>query len=34
MTLDFTKAAASDLQSIRDYTLETWGPEQERIYLE
>jgi toxin ParE1/3/4 len=34
MTLDFTKAAAADLQSIRDYTLETWGPEQERIYLE
>ena len=34
MTLDFTKAALSDLQSIRDYTLETWGPEQERIYLD
>ncbi|HIG26334.1 MAG TPA: type II toxin-antitoxin system RelE/ParE family toxin [Verrucomicrobiales bacterium] len=24
----------SDLQSIRDYTLETWGLEQERIYLD
>ena len=34
MTLDFTKAAAADLQSIRDYTIETWGPEQERIYLD
>jgi len=34
MTLDFTKAATSDLQSIRDYTLETWGPEQECIYLD
>ena len=34
MTLDLTKAAVSDLQSIRDYTLETWGPEQEQIYLD
>ncbi len=34
MTLDFTIAAAADLQSIRDYTLETWGAEQERIYLD
>lgn len=34
MTLDITKAAVADLQSIRDYTLETWGPEQERIYLD
>lgn len=34
MKLDFTKAAIEDLQSIRDYTLETWGPKQEKIYLE
>ncbi len=34
MTLDFTKAAAADLQSIRNYTLETWGAEQERLYLD
>lgn len=34
MTLDFTKAAVSDLQSIRSYTLETWGVEQEQRYLD
>jgi len=34
MTLDFTQAAVADLQSIRNYTLETWGPDQERIYLD
>lgn len=34
MTLDFTLAAVADLQSIRNYTLETWGPDQERIYLD
>ena len=34
MILDFTKAAVSDLQSIRNYTFETWGAEQERIYLD
>ena len=34
MTLDFTKAAIADLQSVRDYTFETWGQEQERIYLD
>ena len=34
MTLDFTNAAVADLQSIRDYTQETWGADQERIYLE
>jgi len=34
MTLDFTKAAVSDLQSIRSYTLETWGAEQEQRYLD
>lgn len=34
MTLDFTKAAVSDLQSIRGYTLETWGGEQEQRYLD
>ena len=31
MTLDFTEAAISDLQSIRDYTLETWGEQQEQM---
>lgn len=34
MILDFTKAAISDLQSIRSYTLEGWGPEQEQRYLD
>ena len=34
MTLDFTKAAVSDLQSIRSYTLERWGAEQEQSYLD
>ena len=34
MTLEFTKAAISDLQSIRNYTLETWGGEQEQKYLD
>ncbi len=34
MTLDLTRAAVADLQSIRAYTLETWGSEQERIYLD
>ncbi len=34
MTLDFTKAAISDLQSIRSYTLERWGAEQEQHYLD
>ncbi len=34
MTLDFTKAAVADLQSIRNYTLETCGLDQERIYLD
>jgi hypothetical protein len=34
MTLDFTPAAVSDLRSIRAYTLATWGPRQEQIYLE
>jgi toxin ParE1/3/4 len=34
MTFDFTAAALSDLRSIRDYTLEKWGPEQEQIYLD
>ena len=30
MTLDFTAAAISDLRSIRGYTLENWGPQQEQ----
>lgn len=34
MTLDFTKAAVSDLQSLRSYTLETWGGAQEQRYLD
>ena len=34
MILDLTKAAVSDLQSIRSFTLETWGPEQEQRYLD
>ena len=34
MTLDLTEAAISDLQSIRDYTLETWGEHQEQEYLD
>lgn len=33
MTLEFTDAAISDLQSIRNYTLEVWGEEQEEAYL-
>jgi toxin ParE1/3/4 len=34
MTLDLTPAAVSDLRSIRAYTLEKWGTEQEQIYLD
>ena len=34
MTLDFTDAAVSDLRSIRNYTLNAWGEEQEQIYLD
>jgi toxin ParE1/3/4 len=34
MILDFTKAAVSDLQSIRSYTLAKWGSEQEQRYLD
>jgi toxin ParE1/3/4 len=34
MILDFTKAAVSDLQSIRSYTIESWGAEQEQVYLD
>lgn len=33
MTLRLTKAAIADLQAIREYTLETWGKEQETAYL-
>ena len=33
MTIDLTEAAISDLQSIRDYTLEIWGEAQEQEYL-
>jgi len=34
MTLDFTRAAVADIQSIRAYTLENWGGPQERRYLD
>lgn len=34
MILDLTHAALEDLQSIRNYTLEQWGADQEQIYLE
>ena len=34
MTVDLTEAALQDLRSIRDYTLFTWGEEQERKYLD
>ena len=34
MTLEFTTAAIADLQSIRNYTFQTWGPAQEKIYLD
>ena len=34
MILEFTKAAVSDLQSIRSYTVETWGGGQEQRYLD
>lgn len=34
MTLEFTHAAVTDLQSIRDYTFATWGESQEAAYLE
>jgi len=31
VNLEFTKAAVGDLKSIRQYTLETWGEEQEEV---
>ena len=34
MTLDFTAAAVADLQSIRSYTLETWGAGQECVFVD
>ena len=33
MNLEFTKVAVGDLKSIQQYTLETWGGEQEEVYL-
>ena len=33
MKLVLTEAALDDLRSIRIYTLETWGPDQEERYL-
>jgi len=34
MKLQLTKAALEDLRSIRAYTLQTWGPDQEQRYLD
>lgn len=34
MKLRLTQAAVEDLRSIRAYTLETWGDDQERRYLD
>jgi toxin ParE1/3/4 len=34
MTLEFTHAAIADLQSIRSYTLQVWGAEQDQVYLD
>jgi toxin ParE1/3/4 len=34
MKLVFTAAAVHDLRSIRIYTLESWGEEQENAYLD
>ena len=34
MNLELTHAALDDLRSIRAYTLEQWGPVQERQYLD
>ena len=33
MKLTLTEAGLDDFRSIRAYTLETWGEEQEKIYL-
>lgn len=33
MKLVLTEAALDDLRSVRAYTLETWGAEQEERYL-
>ena len=33
MKLTFSDDAKEDVQDIADYTFETWGEEQERIYL-
>lgn len=34
MTLELTDDALSDLRSIRAYTIEQWGKEQEQLYLD
>ena len=34
MKLDLTEAAVEDLRSIRAYTLERWGEQQEQAYIE
>ncbi len=33
MKIIFSPSAIRDLQSISDYTLQKWGPEQEGVYL-
>ena len=33
MLLEFSDDAKADLQSIAQYTLDTWGEEQEELYL-
>lgn len=34
MNLVLTETSLEDMRSIRDYTLETWGVEQEALYLD
>jgi toxin ParE1/3/4 len=34
MKIDFTDAAIADLKSIRNYTLDQWGPDQEQAYMD
>lgn len=34
MKIDFTDAAIADLKSIRNYTLDQWGPNQEQAYID
>jgi toxin ParE1/3/4 len=34
MKLDLTEAAIEDLRSIRAYTLQRWGEQQEQVYID